>query len=110
MIFDLGNLLVNLWKVWREDREFQAWVRLVLSTIYSGVVAFLGVDGAALVAGVFWLKALGMGLVATAVAISGILLRSPQGKSLMLSLPPSVVAEVQQAQEAGQVTIEGKGK
>lgn len=107
IIVDLGSALVNLWGVWKRDREFQAWIRLIVSTAYSGVIAFLGTDGALLVAGVFWLKALGSGMVAASVAITGVLLRSPQGKSLVLSLPPAVVEEVQKAQDKGQVTIAG---
>jgi hypothetical protein len=77
-----------------------------MSTIYSGVIAFLGTDGAALILGVFWMKAMGSGMVAAAVAITSVLLRAPQGKSLMLSLPGSVVKDVQDAEGKGQVTIE----
>jgi uncharacterized membrane protein len=102
---DLGAMLVNLWITWKKDREFQAWVRLVISTIYSGIIAFLGTDGALLIAHVNWLVALGSGMVAAATSISGILLRSPQGKSLMLSLPREVVTDIQKSQNDGEVTI-----
>ncbi len=105
---DIANALVNLWSAWRKDKEFQAWIRLILSTGYSGVIAFLGIDGAVLLSGAHWLTALGSGLLAAASAITGVLLRSPQGKKLMLSLPEPVVEEVQKAQ--GQVTINTEAK
>jgi hypothetical protein len=108
--FDLGTSLVDLWGVWKKDKEFQAWIRLILSTVYSAIIAFLGVDGAVLVAGQHWLVAMGSGFVAASVSITGILLRDPQGKKLMLSLPEPVVAQVQIAENKGQVTINTEAK
>jgi hypothetical protein len=105
---DLGAALVNLWKAWKEDREFQAWIKLVMSTVYSAVIAFLGTDGLCLVAGMHWLLALGSAMVATAVSIAGVLLRAPQGRSLILSIPMPVTKAIQDAENSGQVTIEGK--
>jgi hypothetical protein len=47
-------------------------------------------------------------MLATAVSIVGVVLRVPQGRSLILSLPPNVVAEYQKAEQAGETTIVGK--
>lgn len=105
---NIGMALVNLWKEWKVDKEWQAWLKLVLSTGYSAVIAFLGTDGIMLMAGVHWLTALGTAMLATAVSIVGVLLRQPQGRSLMLSLPANVVAEYQKAENSGEVTITGK--
>jgi len=105
---NLGMALVNLWKEWKVDREWQAWLKLIVSTVYSAVIAFLGTEGIMLMAGVAWGKALGTAMLATAVSIVGVTLRVPQGRSLMLSLPPDVVAEYQKAEQSGEVTIVGK--
>lgn len=105
--FDLGNVLVNLWSSWKRDKEWQAWLRLILSTIYSGVIAFLGTDGLALVAGAHWLVALGSGMIAAAASVTGVLLSTQQGRSISLSLPRAVVTEVQKEQNDGQVNIQG---
>lgn len=108
MILDIGNLLVNLWKTWKEDREFQAWVKMVMSTVYSGVIAFLGTMGAKLVSGSPTAISLGYGMVAAASAILGVMLISPQARSLILKLPTPVVSQYQQDANAGMSTIEEK--
>jgi hypothetical protein len=105
---NLAMALVNLWREWKVDREWQAWLKLIVSTVYSAVIAFLGTDGICLLAGMHWLTALGSAMLATAVSIVGVVLRVPQGRSLILSLPPNVVAEYQKAEQAGETTIVGK--
>lgn len=105
MIFDLGNLLVNLWKTWKQDREWQAWLRLILSITFSGIIALTGVTGEQLAAGTVWLVSLGYGLVAASISMTTVLLTSPQGRSLVTSLPQSVIRDYQ---EKDQTTITGK--
>lgn len=104
MIFDLGNLLVNLWKTWREDREWQAWLKLILSTIYSGVLGLMGAWGAALIAHAMPWVAFGSGLLGCAASILSCLLSSPQARSLVLSVPQGVV---KQYQAEGETVIKG---
>lgn len=101
---DFGAVLVNLWKFWKQDQELQAWIKLGLSTFYSGFIAFTGVCGAGLSAGGRWSVSIGSGLLACSVAVLAVLLRSPQARSLMLSVPQSVIEKYQDAQ--GQTTIE----
>jgi hypothetical protein len=91
--FDIGNLLVNLWKVWKEDREFQNWVKLGLSCGFSGFIALTGTWGGALVAHSQPWVAFGLGLCACAVAVFTVLVRMPQGKSLLIAVPSEVAKQ-----------------
>ena len=95
MIFDLGNLLVNLWKTWKEDREFQAWVKLVLSTIYSGFLGLTGAWGTALVSGSRSWVAFGYGLLGCGSSVLMVLLKSKQAHGLLISAPQTVVKQYQ---------------
>ncbi len=103
---DIANALVNLWGVWKKDKEFQAWLRLVLSTVYSGVIAMLVATGGALTSGTRTSVAVGIGLTAAGLAIFGVLLKQPEGRSLLLSLPTSVVEQYQDQVAKGTSTIE----
>lgn len=100
MIFDVGNVLVNVWKVWKEDREFQAWVKMVMSTVYSGFIAFTGTTGIALVAKTSPWVAVGSGLIACAVSVFSVMLRYPQAKSLMISVPGEVEKQYEVANQS----------
>lgn len=91
MIFDVGNVLVNLWKIWKEDREWQAWIRLILSTIYSAIISFSFATGTAILSGKSGLLATGYGLLGLATGISATLLRSPQTRGMVFSLPTGAV-------------------
>ena len=102
MIFDLGNMLVNLWAAWRKDKEFQDWIRLLLSCHFSGFIAFTGAWGGALMVGKAPWFAFGSGLVACAVAIFTVLLRMKQGRSLMIVVPTQVE---QSYESAGQTVV-----
>lgn len=95
---DLGDVLVNLWKAWKQDRELQAWIRLLLSTAYSGFIALAGVWGGALAAGKPMVPSFGLGLLASSVAVLGVLLRDPRARSLLLSVPAPVIKEFQETQ------------
>ncbi len=103
---DIANALVNLWGAWRKDREFQAWLRLVLSTVYSGIIAMLVATGGALTSGTRTSVAIGIGLTAAGLAIFGVLLKQPEGRTLLLSLPTSVVQQYQDQVNKGTSTIE----
>lgn len=103
MLLDLGNTLVNLWSAWHKDREFQAWVKLVLSTIYSGFLGMFGSWGAALISGKAAWVAFGYGLCGSTVGVLTVLLRSPQSRGLIISSPTEVV---KQYQDASQVVMQ----
>lgn len=99
MIFDLGNLLVNLWKAWKEDRELQDWIRLFLSCGFSGFLGLTGTWGALLMAHEPAWYAFGGGLCACAVSVLTVLLRMKQGRALMVAAPTSVVQTYQKTNE-----------
>jgi hypothetical protein len=101
-ILDLPGAAVKLYQVIRADRELQDWLRLIFSCGFSGFIALTGTWGGALVAHSQPWVAFGLGLCACAVAVFTVLLRMPQGRSLMIAVPSSVA---QQQIEAGQ-TIE----
>ena len=90
LIFDLPGAAVQLYNVIRKDRELADWIRLVLSCIFSGIVALTGAWGGALVAHTQPWVAFGVGLVACSVSIMSVLLRMRQGRSLMISVPSQV--------------------
>ena len=95
MLLDLGNTLVNLWMAWRKDKEFQEWVKLVLSTAYSAFLGLFGSWGTALIAGSKPWIAFGYGLCGATVSVLTVLLRSPQARGLLISAPQSVVKQYQ---------------
>jgi hypothetical protein len=90
LIFDLPGAAVSLYKVIRQDRELADWVRLVLSTIFSGFIALTGTWGIGLVAHQLPWIAFGEGLIACAASVMAVLLRMKQGRSLMISVPSDV--------------------
>lgn len=103
MIFDVAGALVSLYGVIRKDHELQDWLRLILSSVFSGFIALTGVWGAALVAHVTPWPAFGSGLCACATAVLTILLRMKQGRSLMIAMPNEVE---KQYEAAGQSIVE----
>lgn len=105
MLFDLGNVLVNLYEDWKKDRELQAWIKLGLSSFYSAYLGLTGAWGAALVAHQSPWVAFGMGLMGSAVSTLTVLLNSPQARSLILSSPQSIVTQYQAQDE---VVMRGK--
>lgn len=105
MLLDLGDILVNLYKVWKQDRELQAWIKLGLSTFYSGFLGFTGAWGSALVAHVNPWVAFGAGLLGCSTSVLSCLLVSPQARSLILSVPQDVVKQYQAPE--GQTIITG---
>lgn len=107
MIFDLGNLLVNLWKVWKEDRELQAWIRLILATFYSGTITFSVTCGSAFLSGSHELVAVGLGLVSGASAVTAVLMRAPQTRGMFFSVP---VEAVEKSTDGKQTIITGPTK
>ena len=92
---DLANLGVGLYRVWKEDRELQAWIKLVLSLAFSGVISFLGVSGQQLYATHVWAVSVGAGFIASATSMLSVLLASPQGRSLVTSVPQSIIKDYQ---------------
>lgn len=105
MLFDLGNVLVNLYEAWKQDRELQAWIKLGLSSFYSAYLGLTGAWGAALVVHQSPWAAFGMGLMGSAVSTLTVLLNSPQARSLILSSPQSIVTQYQAQDE---VVMRGK--
>lgn len=108
LIFDLPGAAVQLYKVVRQDRELADWVRLVLSSIFSGVIALMGAWGGALVAHVVPWVAFGTGLVAAAVSVLTVVLRMKQGKSLFISIPGDVEHEYEIAGQSNSAGTEVK--
>jgi hypothetical protein len=90
LIFDLPGAAVQLYKVIRQDRELADWIRLILSSIFSGFIALTGVWGGSLMAHTPPWAAFGTGLVASAVSVLTVVLRMKQGKSLFISIPGEV--------------------
>lgn len=105
MIFDVANALVNLWGTWKKDRELQAWMRLFISTFYSGFISLCGTMGLALIAKTGFMVSLGIGMVSCSVSVLSVMLRLPQGRSLMLSINQEVVKEYQKPE--GETVIIG---
>ena len=108
LMFDLPGAAVQLYKVVRQDRELADWVRLVLSSIFSGVIALMGAWGGALVAHVAPWVAFGTGLVAAAVSVLTVVLRMKQGKSLFISIPGDVEREYEIAGQSNSAGTEVK--
>jgi hypothetical protein len=101
-IIDLPGAAVKLYSVIRSDRELQDWLKLILSSVFSGVIALTGIWGGALVIHTAPWIAFGMGLCAGAVAVFTVLMRMPQGRSLMVVVP----TQVEQQYEAAGQTVE----
>jgi hypothetical protein len=100
LVFDLPGALVQLYGVIKKDQQLAAflgritdWVKLILSCVFSGLIALLGAWGAALLSHSTPWVAFGYGLGGSAVAIFTVLLRMPQGRSLMLAVPKSTVEQ-----------------
>lgn len=108
MIFDLGSMLVNLYGTIRKDRELQDWFRLILSSVFSGFIAFTGTWGAVLMAGKPAWFAFGSGLCACSTAVFTIMLRMKQGRSLMIAAPGSVVEQYQTTSQTIEQPVENK--
>ena len=98
MFFDVAGALVKLYQVIRQDRELQAWIKLILSTFYAGLLGLLGGWGGALLAGKAAWWAFGAGLMSSATGVFTVLLRSPQARSLWIVAPQSVVSKYQEGQ------------
>ena len=90
LIFDLPGAAVSLYKVIRTDRELADWVRLILSSIFSGFIALTGTWGIGLVAHQLPWVAFGEGLIACAVSVFSVVLRMKQGRTLLISIPGDV--------------------
>ena len=106
LVFDLPGAAVSLYKVIRQDRELADWVRLILSSVFSAFIAFTGTWGTGLIAHQQPWIAFGEGLCACAVAVFTVLVRMPQGRTLMVAVP----SEVAQKYEAEGQTIEEPDK
>lgn len=90
LVLDLPGALVKLYQVIRQDRELADWVRLVLSTVYSGLIGTLGVTGILLTQHTGASVAIGTGLISGAVCVLTVLLRMPQGRGLLIAMPTDV--------------------
>lgn len=106
---DLPGALVKLYTTIKRDAELMAWLGLFLSCFFSAWVARWGAEGAMLLAGQSELMARGGGLVAGATSVLGVLLRSPQARTLLLSLPQDVVRKYQETQ-GGTIIGPAEGK
>jgi len=87
---DLGSAAVLLYKTVRQDRELADWVRLILSSVFSGFIALTGTWGIGLVAHQLPWVAFGEGLIACAVSVFSVVLRMKQGRTLLISIPSDV--------------------
>lgn len=109
MIFplDLGNALANLYTTLRRDKELLAWLALFMCCFFSAWISGAGVMGGMLMADKPLLMAVGGGLSASAASVMGVLLRHPQGRKLLLSVPQSVVEKYQQGEGGRGDTVIG---
>lgn len=94
---DLANALTNLYLGLRRDKELMAWLGLILSCWFSGWVAFAGVTGGMLASGQGVWVSVGGGLSANATVVLGVLLRSKQARTLLLTVPARVIEEYRKA-------------
>jgi hypothetical protein len=108
LIFDLPGAAVSLYKVIRQDRELADWVRLILSSVFSGFIALTGAWGIALVAHTQPWSAFGTGLIACAVSVMTVVLRMKQGRSLMISVPGEVEKQYEIAGQSNSMGTEVK--
>ena len=104
-LFNLAGTLSQLYITMRKDAELQAWLRLFVSLVVSGVVSFSGMTGLALMAGKGGADAIGVGLFSLAAAWFGVCSISPQGRYLIQSLPKGFVEQIQEHPD--QVTVIG---
>ena len=104
---DLPGAAVSLYKVIREDRELQGWLRLIFSTGFSGYLGLCGGWGGALALHVAPWPAFGAGLLGSAVSVLSVLTRSQQARSLLISVPQPVI---QKYQAEGETVIEPEAK
>lgn len=95
LILDLPGALVKLYQTIRMDRELQDWVRLILSCVFSGFLGLTGTWGALLMAHEPSWYAFGGGLCMCSVGVLTVLLRMPQGRSLMIAAPTETVKQYQ---------------
>ena len=101
LVLDLPGAAVKLYQVIRQDRELADWIRLVLSTVYSGAIGTLGTIGIMLVSHASWPVSIGTGLIAGTVSVVTVLLRMKQGRSLMIAMP----SDVEKAYEISNVSV-----
>lgn len=100
LIFDLPGAAVSLYKVIRTDRELADWVRLILSSVFSGFIALTGTWGIALIAHSNPWVAFGSGLIACAVSVFSVVLRMKQGRTLLISVPGEVEKQYEVANQS----------
>jgi len=101
VISGVGGLILS--KI--EHGEVQNWIRLLLSVFFSAFISFLGPCGFLLVAGKPWSVAVGYGMIFTSVCVFSLLLRSPQGRTLMLVVPQSVTKAYQEGVDGQGTTV-----
>ena len=100
---DLGQFVVSIVAAWSDAKTAHAWMRLVFSMIFSGVIAYYGAAGAALISGTSELLAKGYGYLAVAVSLLSVFVASPLTRGMMISIPQSVVKRLHE--QAAQTTI-----
>lgn len=104
IIIDPLSAVVKLIGVWRESKQAQAWARLLGSMLFSGLIAFLGSAGSALVAGQGLLVGLGYGLLAAATSLLALFVASPLTRGMMISVPKGVIERFQSSDDQVKIT------
>lgn len=94
---DLPGAALKTYAAMRED--VRGWPQLILGAYFSGLIAFLGIAGGALVSGKPFLVGAGAGMVAAAAAIGAVLLSDEKGRQLLISLPRPVTEAIQEAEQ-----------
>lgn len=87
MLFDLASAGVQLFAWWRGAKQLKAWLSLLASMVFSGVIAFLSGMGSALVAGKSFLVSFGWGELAAAGVLLALFVRSPLTRGLLIVVP-----------------------
>ncbi len=95
--FDIASAIVKAVAEWKAAKRAHAWGRLVFSMIFSGVVSFYGVAGAARIAEQSEIVADGMGMLAVAVSLLGLFTKSNLTRGMTISVPSSVTAKMHEA-------------
>ncbi len=98
--------LVKLYQVVRQDRELQAWIKLLLSTFYSGLVTFMTATGTAGLAHDSPFISVCYGLLASSGAIVAVLMRAPQTRGMFFRVS---VAATKASTDPDSMTITGPG-
>lgn len=108
LLIDPLDAIVKAVFLWRDEREREQWIRLIMSIAFSDIIAFFVVVGTSLVATREWTVSIGSGMIIVATITLALLLKSPLASKLTLVLTPEETEAYQQQLNKGLTTIEPK--